>query len=166
MALSCQIDWCAAWPPSSTLELRECDLTLNSTRGQPWLWPLPNKKYIYNSTRLNGILRWCSNFGSAATLGGVMSQKPNLDLWLIDLTSEVTSWPETFLDLRNLGPVIWAPIAASLDGRHAGFFRESLAKLRGLPMYKTVTSGERRAIEYAVPRCRTALLGPELCDNL
>ena len=35
------------------------------------------------------ITMGCLNFGLAAIFGGVMSQKPNHDLWVIDLIYEV-----------------------------------------------------------------------------
>ena len=35
-------------------------------------------------------LRWCLNFDSTATFGVVISKKSNHDLWVTDLTSEVT----------------------------------------------------------------------------
>ena len=51
--------------PSPIRGLRGCDLTFTS--GQPWLWPLPNKKYIIWRGLIRG-LRWCSKFGHAAAL--------------------------------------------------------------------------------------------------
>ena len=71
----------------------DVDLEINLAR-----WSFPNKKYIIRRGLLRD-LRCCLYFGSTATFGSVISQKPNPVLWVIDLTSEVTGWHETF----NLG---------------------------------------------------------------
>ena len=91
-------------------------------RDQPWRWHLPKKKHHSRIIRRSWMirLRWCLNFVSAATFGRVKSQKPNPDLRVIYLTSEVTDLP---------GPQIWSPIAASRNGRHARLFCEALAQL-------------------------------------
>ena len=58
-------------------------------------WPDPNKKYITRCAWASWT-RWCQNRGSTAIFGEVIYQKPNPCLRSLDLTSEVTGWPETF----------------------------------------------------------------------
>ena len=99
---------CSHWALKSTaidLTHPARSVTLGSVawpwpRGRPWLWPLPIKKYIIRRDLMRE-LRWCLNFHSTATCNGVMRErrKPNPDLWVFDLTSEVTGW----LDILNLG---------------------------------------------------------------
>ena len=88
--------------------------------SQHWLWPLPSKKYIIGRSVMRE-LRWCLIFGSVAIFGRVMSQKPNPDLWVINLTSEVTGWPLAwdvkfgYLSLRLVtGDMLVFPRSSSL----------------------------------------------------
>ena len=56
------------------------------------------------------------------TFGGVQAEQQNPS-WVIDLTSESP------VDLIPFIWVLWVPIAAVRDGRHARFFCETLYQL-------------------------------------
>ena len=99
MALSSRIDWYATWPPSSIQDLR--GVTWPWPRGEPWLWPLLRiYKHLYTKVgRYFDAVWWeiddavlafepCDHFWRS------YEPKPNTDLWVIDLTSEVTGWLE------------------------------------------------------------------------
>ena len=88
LTLSSRIYLHAAWPPSSVHDLWGCDLTLTSGMGSTLTLTFTKQK-TYNWRGLIRGLLWCLNFASAATFSGVMSQKPNSDLRVIVLTSEV-----------------------------------------------------------------------------
>ena len=77
--LDMQID-----PSSSIHDMRGCDLTLafGSTLT-----------LAFTKQKVDGV-EW-EYYSFAATFSGVMSQEPNPDLWVIDLSLEVTGWPET-----------------------------------------------------------------------
>ena len=107
-------------------------------RGQPWIWPLANKKYIIRRALTRG-LRWCVNFGFAATYSGVMSKIPNPDLLVIDFTSDLWGHWLTW-------HLIWVPIPASRNGRHGKFFLRSSGSIRGETvkggrMYQLLSAG-------------------------
>ena len=107
LALSCQNDLDVTCPPTSIRDFRGCDLTL--TWGSTLTLTFKKQK-VYH----------CMCFAERITMAlefwlygnGVMSQKSNPKLWIIDLTSEVTDWTET---------LIWVPIVASRNCRHARF---------------------------------------------
>ena len=87
-------------------------------QGQPSLWPFPNKKLLIARGLMRG-LRWCLYFGSTATFGELKLKSKPRPL-AIDLTSEVTGWPNT-LNLGTNRCVLWRPTCS--------FFPRSLAQL-------------------------------------
>ena len=88
LALSSRINWYATWPPSSIHELRGFDLTLtlestfNLTSTKP---------KVYNLTRFDDRITMAREFWLCGYFWRSYSQNPNPDLWVIDLTCEVTS---------------------------------------------------------------------------
>ena len=92
------IDWYSTWrlTPLVRSMTWSC-VTWPWLRGQPWLRSLPNKFIMRRGLTIG--LRWCLIFDSTATLSRSYEPKPNPDLWVIDLTFEVTGWPATL----NLG---------------------------------------------------------------
>ena len=99
-ALNSWIDWYASCPLSKSMTWG--GVTWPWAWDQTWLWPLQIKNISFDATWKEEI-RWCLRFGSITTFGGVMSQKPNPDLRVIDLTSKFTGWPETLTWPETVG---------------------------------------------------------------